>query len=110
MVSLFLGLFFLFYFIKTHFFQFYPVLLRNCYPGTTDYPDNLVLKHLSKLDIDGLKNVEKYFGIEFEDLGMEKEGIVTEENFIRDFIPGYVIQPRYNNLKALRDGLTLEGM
>ena len=86
------------------------MLLRNCLPGTSDYPDDLALTHLSKLDIDGLKNVERYFGLEFEDLSIEKEGIITEENFIRDFIPGYVIQPRHNNLKALRDGLTLEGM
>ena len=99
-----------FEFIITHSFQFYLVLLRNCSPGTADYPDELVLEHMLRSGIDGLKNAEKYFGIEFEDIGIGKEGQITNENFIGEFIPRYVIEPRCNNLKALCDGLTLEGM
>ena len=85
------------------------MLLRNCLPGTEDYPDDLVLKHLSKLDIGGFEKIEKHFGNDFELYGIEKEGKITKDNFISDFVPEYVIRSREKNLKALREGLTLDG-
>lgn len=102
----------------------FAVLLRNCEPGSKDYPDGLVMNHLAQLDVDSFKdegfvengkgegfaeNISKHFDLEFAVYGIEKEGVITKDNFISDFVPGFVIEPRRKNIDALREGLTLDG-
>ena len=66
------------------------------------------MTHLAQ--IEEFKEVEeKFFGRKFEDYGIEKEGIITKDNFISDFFPAYVIDSRGGNLDALRAGFTLDG-
>ena len=83
------------------------VLLRDCKPGTEGYSDSEVLTHLAQ--IEEFEDVEKIEGLQFEDYGIVKEGIITKENFISDFVPAYVIDSRKKNLEAMREGLTLDG-
>ena len=54
-------------------------------------------------------DVTKYLGTEFNDWLIEKEGIITKDNFVTDFVPGYILTPREKNLDAFREGLTLNG-
>eukprot|EP00551_Chaetoceros_affinis_P008906 CAMPEP_0203668946 /NCGR_PEP_ID=MMETSP0090-20130426/5430_1 /ASSEMBLY_ACC=CAM_ASM_001088 /TAXON_ID=426623 /ORGANISM="Chaetoceros affinis, Strain CCMP159" /LENGTH=945 /DNA_ID=CAMNT_0050533503 /DNA_START=144 /DNA_END=2981 /DNA_ORIENTATION=- len=89
------------------------VLLRNCEPDSDDYDDSDVLEHFMNLEEsnkDKMKeNDNKYYGVPFEEYEIEKEGVINEDNFIKDFVPAYMIEKKKKNINALREGLTLNG-
>jgi hypothetical protein len=77
-------------------------------PGSEEYDEADLYRHLAQ--IKEFEDVEKFFGLEFSLYEIEKEGIITKENFKTDFVPAFVIDTRRKNLGALREGLTLNGM
>ena len=80
-------------------------------PGSDDYSDNSVFTHLAQLDGQLFNNVNKYIGHSFfEVYGLELPGVITKENFVKDFVRLVVIETRRKNLDAFMEGLTLNGM
>ncbi len=84
----------------------FEVILRDCPPGSPDYKKEEVLRHLAQMDCEDIK---KFLGHEFSLFDIDKEGVVTKENFFTDFVPAVWIESRKNNIQSLRDGLTLKG-
>ena len=81
-------------------------------PGSTGYDETDVLKHFAGLF--GRHAVGKigsqYYGQEFGVYNINKEGTINEANFVKEFVPAYVLNKRKKNLEAFREGLTLNGM
>lgn len=126
-------------------------------PGSEDYPNNLVIAHISQLNLgltkiteneslekdsksnkvmqtivghesatastdhsanddkklskfSGLIDCSKIIGNDFQEYCIEgKKGTVTMDNFITEFLPAYIVEPRSKNLEALSEGLSLNG-
>ena len=88
----------------------FKVVLRDCSPGSSDYDKADIMKHLAQLHVKKMNDIEKDFlNKKFAHFLIEKEGIITKENFLTEFVPCYFIHPRQKNIDALRDGLTLNG-
>ena len=87
------------------------VLLRNCSPGSAEYDDADVLNHFANLhDKDEAEKVgDKYYGHEFSLYDIDKDGTISKDNFIEEFVPAFIIEKRKKNLDAFREGLTLNG-
>ncbi len=54
-------------------------------------------------------SIDRYCGEKFEDYGIEKEGLIDKDNFIKDFVPAFMIENRTKNISAMREGLILDG-
>ena len=68
------------------------------------------MKHLAQLHGKEFDDIEKKFlHHRFEEFDIEKEGIITKDNFLTEFVPCFFVHPRRKNIDALRDGLTLNG-
>jgi hypothetical protein len=76
-------------------------------PESEEYDKSDLYRHLAQ--IEEFKDVEKFINVEFSAYEIEKEGIITKENFKTDFVPAYIVDARSKNLEALREGLTLNG-
>ena len=69
------------------------------------------MKHLAQMHVEEFSDIEKKFlGVSFEDCGIDKKtGEITKDNFLTEFVPLYFVQPRHENIGALREGITLGG-
>ena len=71
--------------------------------------DHGVVDEMVKPKFSGFIDCEAIIGLDFESFGIEKEGEITVDNFVSDFICGSIIDTRKMSLDALREGLTLGG-